>query len=75
MLTPNQCRAGRALLGWSQEELSKRAQIAVATIANFEREATTPIRSNQTAIIRAFDDAGVTFDLAEGQGIGVRMKQ
>jgi DNA-binding transcriptional regulator YiaG len=35
-MTPAQCRAARALIGWSQEELSAASKVEKATIANFE---------------------------------------
>ena len=34
-----QCKAARALLDWSQEDLSQRAKVAKATIGDFERGA------------------------------------
>jgi transcriptional regulator with XRE-family HTH domain len=36
MLQPAQCRAARVLLGWHQEDLSKRAGISRATLVQFE---------------------------------------
>ena len=32
-----QCRAARALLNWTQDQLAQNAQVARATIADFER--------------------------------------
>ena len=36
LFTPAQCRAARALIGWSQDDLSGASKVAKATIANFE---------------------------------------
>lgn len=43
MLESSQIRAARALLGWHQEELARRAQIGLATIQRVERSPEGPI--------------------------------
>ena len=43
-LTPEQCRAARVLLKWSQEELAYQANVSVLTIRHFEKEKTVPLR-------------------------------
>ena len=40
--TPAQCRAARALLNWSQQDLVAHSKITKKTIADFERGATHP---------------------------------
>jgi ribosome-binding protein aMBF1 (putative translation factor) len=35
-MTPDQCRAARALLDWRQDTLAERARAGVTTIRNFE---------------------------------------
>jgi len=40
--TDTQCRAARALLNWSQEDLVAHSKITKKTIADFERGATHP---------------------------------
>jgi transcriptional regulator with XRE-family HTH domain len=56
-----QCRAGRALLNWSQSDLEKAAQVAKKTIADFEREARTPYERTLNAICVALEAAGIEF--------------
>jgi transcriptional regulator with XRE-family HTH domain len=56
-----QCRAARALLAWSQDQLVKRAKITKKTIADFERGATKPYPSTMTAIRVALEAAGIEF--------------
>ena len=73
-IVPAQCRAARAMLGWSQEELSKRASVARATVADFEREVRTPIPNNLTAIQTALEEGGIEFILKNGGGVGVRFR-
>ena len=41
-ITPQQFRAARAFLGWSQRELAAKARVGRATIANFELGISTP---------------------------------
>ena len=72
-LTPELCRAGRALLAWTQRDLAERAQTAVSTIADFERGARTPIANSVEALETALKDGGVLCEggrvvLASGNG-------
>ena len=39
-LSPAQCRAARALLNWTQEDLVRNSKVTKKTIADFERGAT-----------------------------------
>ena len=71
-----QCRAARALLDWSQEQLAENAHVARATIADFERNTRQPMRNNLVSIISALEAAGVSFVLEEGdEGAGVRFRK
>ncbi len=74
-ITPEQCRAARALLNWSQPTLAESAGTARETIANFERGAHVPHPSNLAAIQSALEAAGVEFIASNGGGPGVRLKQ
>lgn len=68
-VTPAQVRAARALLAWSQQELSKQARVGSSTIADFERGHRTPIANNADAIRGALENAGISF-LPGGAVIG-----
>lgn len=59
MLSPEQCRASRGWLGWSQEELSKRARIGQSTLKDFENGKRTPMRNNLEALRSALEAAGI----------------
>jgi transcriptional regulator with XRE-family HTH domain len=58
-MTPEQSRAARAWLGWSQAELAKRAGVGLSTVQDFERGQRTPIPNNIAAMRRAIETAGV----------------
>ncbi|WP_431208747.1 helix-turn-helix domain-containing protein [Burkholderia cepacia] len=40
---PEQVKAARALLAWSQQELARKAHVATSTVADFERGVRTPM--------------------------------
>ena len=61
-ITPKQCAAARALIGWSQDKLAEAAQVARATIANFENHARLdPSQKNFISIKASLEQAGVQF--------------
>jgi len=68
-LSPAQCRAARALLNWSQEDLVRHSKITKKTVADFERGATQP-RAQTLAQITAFEATGIEFF----DGAGLRMQ-
>ncbi len=70
-----QCRAGRALLGWSQEELSKNAQVSRAAIADFELNKRTLMRQNLVSVRCALEAGGIAFIPENGGGAGVRFRE
>ena len=74
-LTPAQCRAARALLNWSQDQLEGAAKVARKTITDFEREARTPYARTLAAIRSALEGAGVEFIAENGGGAGVRLRK
>ncbi|MGR3723874.1 helix-turn-helix domain-containing protein [Abyssibius alkaniclasticus] len=72
-ITAQQCRAGRSLLGWSQDELAKNAIVSRATIADFESNARQPTKNNLRSIADSMFAAGVELVPEEGsKGVGVR---
>jgi ribosome-binding protein aMBF1 (putative translation factor) len=76
LITAAHIRAARALLGWSAEELAKRAKIGVATVRRAESTtgALKITEANQDAIVRAFESAGIEFpDAAQGDVV-VRLR-
>ena len=61
MLSPAQSRAARGWLGWSQEELARRASVSLSTVRDFEKGRRVPIRNNLDAIERVLLEAGIRF--------------
>jgi transcriptional regulator with XRE-family HTH domain len=61
-------------LGWSQDQLAEAANVARATIANFETGKSQPVANNLAAIRSAFETSGVVLIPENGGGDGVRMK-
>ncbi|WP_043646041.1 helix-turn-helix transcriptional regulator [Caenispirillum salinarum] len=75
ILTPSQSRAARALLGWSQQQLAEKAEVAKQTLADFERGARTPYDRTLRDIRSTLEDAGVLLlDSENGLGVGARLK-
>ncbi len=59
MITPAQCRAARALLDWSQQDLAKTAHLGLSTIRDFEKSRRVPAHNNLRGIKLALEEAGV----------------
>ena len=72
-MTPPQCRAARALLGWSQPKLADAAELGLSTIVDLERERRAVSERAIAAIRAALEDAGVEFIDPNGGGPGVRL--
>ncbi len=68
-ITPAQCRAARALLNWSQEDLVRHSKITKKTIADFERGARRPYPRTIEQLVVAFESAGVAFSNGESPGV------
>lgn len=78
MITANQIRAARALLGMKQAGLAQKAGLSLATIQRMEDAAIGTGRSsaeNLAAVERALITAGVLFLARNGEGEGVRLRR
>ena len=60
-MTPAQCRAARALLGWTQDNLAAKAEVSGPTIRSFEGEKGKPRPSTITLLRRALENGGAEF--------------
>ncbi|WP_298090040.1 helix-turn-helix transcriptional regulator [uncultured Sphingomonas sp.] len=76
MITPDQCRAARALLGWSAQQVADAGGIGIATVKRFESGQSVQDASVER-VKACLEVAGIRF-LVEGQsspkgGAGVRL--
>jgi transcriptional regulator with XRE-family HTH domain len=72
-MTPEQCKAARALLGFDQISLAKAAGLGLSTIVDFERSRRAVPGSTVEAIHRALESAGIEFIDEDDGGPGVRL--
>ena len=72
MLTPEQCRAARALLDWTQGQLADHVSVSPVSIRAFEKGGEMR-DSNRKLIQMTFEAAGVQFIPENGGGAGVRL--
>jgi len=76
MITLEQIRAARAMLGLKQQELAKKAGISTGTLNNIERGVQTdPKLSTVRAIQQAFEKEGIEFSGQETGELGIRLKR
>ena len=75
MVTVEQLRAARGLLGWSQSELAARAGLSLPTVKRLEA-GFGPRVSNEARgkMQQAIEAAGIEFIDENGGGSGVRFK-
>lgn len=73
-MTPQQCKAARALLYWSGTELANRALVGISTVRNFESDLRDTTTANIAAMKHALEKGGVVF-IDEGKFIGVKIKR
>ena len=64
-MSPEQCRAGRGWLNWSQHDLAVKAQVSASTIRDFEAGKRVPHPNNMVAIRAALEAEQIWFQNAE----------
>jgi DNA-binding XRE family transcriptional regulator len=60
-VSPEQCRAARAWLSWTQAELAQRANVGLSALKDFEKGSRRTLPAIRHQIQRVFEEAGVTF--------------
>lgn len=68
-------RAGRALLGWSQEYLAERARVQRLVVQRYESGTQIPLDQNLEALTGALRDAGIEKIVREDGASGVVMRK
>lgn len=74
-ISADQCRAARALINWTRDDLAGSARVSRRTIIDFERGARNPQNSTLTVLRSAFENAGIIFIEEDEQGPGVRLRK
>jgi transcriptional regulator with XRE-family HTH domain len=77
IINGGQVRAARALLSWSQRELSKKSKVAFGTIQRME-SFDGPIGSRTETlakVVAVFEKAGIEFLNSESPGLRLRKKR
>ncbi len=77
MISIRQVKAARALLGWSQEDLSTKSGVSYPTVARLElSDGEIGGRPDTGAkMVAALELAGVIFVEENGEGPGVRLRK
>jgi ribosome-binding protein aMBF1 (putative translation factor) len=60
-MMPEQSRAARAWLDWSQEQLAAKASVSLSTVRDFEKGRREPIQATLAAMKAALEAAGIAF--------------
>jgi transcriptional regulator with XRE-family HTH domain len=74
-LTPEQCRAARGLLDWTQEELAERADVSRSTIRDFENGRHYLHSTTATQVVAALERGGALLIPSGEAGPGVRLRK
>ena len=73
-LTPDQSRAARGLLDWSQAQLASQSNLSESTVRDFEKGRRIPSVNNLAAIQKALEAAGVEFTNGDQPGVRLRKR-
>lgn len=60
-MSPEQMRAARSWLAWTQAELAAKANVGLSTVKDYESGKRTPIANNLEAMQKALEEAGMKF--------------
>lgn len=73
-LIPATCRAARALVDWTQEDLAAEAGVCRSTVREFEKGHHALQRASEDALVNALNDAGVELLVESPDYLGVRLR-
>lgn len=73
-LLPEQCRAARGMLDWSQARLAALAGVSRSTVRDFECRRHALHRATEAMLIKTFENAGVRL-IFHRQEPGVRLRK
>jgi transcriptional regulator with XRE-family HTH domain len=72
-ITPDQARAARRLVAWTQDQLAAEVRVSQATVSDFERGRKRPPVLVLSTMQRALEAAGVEF--TNGGELGVKLRK
>ena len=73
-MSPEQCRAARAWLGWTQQKMASYARVGLSTIKEFEKGGRRTIPATLAAMQQTLERAGVTFvNDPDGKPTGIQV--
>ena len=75
LLSPEQCRAARGLLDWTQEELAKQADVSRSTIRDFENGRHHLHPTTAAQVVAALERGGALLIPPDEAGPGVRLRK
>lgn len=73
-ITGPQCRAARALVEWTIDEVARRAGMDREAIIAFEQRIGDPGPEAKRQLLAALESGGAVFIWENGGGVGVRLK-
>ncbi|MFG1263891.1 helix-turn-helix domain-containing protein [Xanthobacter aminoxidans] len=74
-MTPEQCRAARAWIDWSQDDLARAASVSLSTVRDFEKGRRVPIANNLMAMRAALEAQGARFVGDGGATLGIEFQR
>ncbi len=60
-MKPEQSRAARGWLGWTQAKLAEKSCVGISTVKDYEAKKRIPIANNLQAMRRALEAVGIKF--------------
>jgi transcriptional regulator with XRE-family HTH domain len=75
LLSPEQCRAARGLLDWTQEELAEQADVSRSTIRDFENGRHHLHPTTAAQVVAALERGGALLIPSDEAGPGVRLRK
>ncbi|MGA0534172.1 helix-turn-helix transcriptional regulator [Hansschlegelia sp. KR7-227] len=74
MLSGRWCRASRAVLGWTQDDLAARARVSKGTIVAFEKEDRFPTVCTIRQVQQTFEDSGIAYQVVGAVVVGMQIR-
>lgn len=73
-LFPEQCRAARGLLNWTQEQLAGLAGVSRSTVRDFENGRHKLHRATEAVIVKTLEQAGISLQSGRRE-VGIKLRR